>query len=71
MNRKGESGNVPIRVDRFFAVNSSWYFSTREAHSIGPYESKLEAIDGLRDYITFMNTADSAVLNSFLSTLRN
>ena len=39
-NRIGENGPVPMRTDRFFAVNSAWYFATREGASIGPFDSK-------------------------------
>lgn len=54
MNRQGELGHVPMRTDRFFAVNNSWYFDTREGPAIGPYDSKLDARKGLADFIEFL-----------------
>lgn len=54
MNRQKELGAVPMRSDRFFAVNSAWYFSTREGPAIGPYISKPEATQGLSDFIEYV-----------------
>lgn len=54
MNRQGELGAVPMRTDRFFAVNSAWYFDAREGPAIGPYNSKSEAKQGLADFIEYM-----------------
>ena len=69
-NRTGELGAVPLRTDRFFAVNSAWYFATREGSSIGPYESKTDAKQGLSDFVNFIKVAEPRVLTSFLSTLK-
>ena len=54
MNRSGEVGVCPMRTDRFFAVSSSWYFSTREKVAVGPYQDKKEAKQGLSDFIEYM-----------------
>ena len=70
MNRQGEAGKIPIRTDRFFAVNSSWYFTTREGGSIGPYKSKIDAKSGLTDFVAFIKNAEPTLLQSFLSTLK-
>lgn len=43
-----------MRTDRFFAVNSSWYFASREGPAIGPYQNKKDALQGLSDFIEFM-----------------
>ena len=67
--RTGELGAVPIRTDRFFAVNSAWYFATREGASIGPFQSKPDAQRGLSDFIDFIKLAEPRVLNSFYSSL--
>lgn len=67
--RTGELGAVPMRTDRFFAVNSAWYFATREGASIGPFESKNDAQSGLTDFIDFIKLAEPRVLTSFYSTL--
>jgi hypothetical protein len=67
--RDGELGAVPMRTDRFFAVNSAWYFATREGASIGPFESKFDAQRGLGDFIDFIQLAEPRVLSSFYSNL--
>lgn len=60
LNRIGESGyKIPLRTDRFFAVNSKWYFSTREGISIGPFTDKKEATIGLNDFIEYMSITKS------------
>lgn len=69
-NRTGETGfRVPLRTDRFFAVHSSWYFTTREGASIGPYQSKLDAQAGLLDFIEFIQKAEDSIRNNFISSL--
>lgn len=67
--RMGESGTPPMRTDRFFSVNSTWYFATREGASIGPFDSKDDAAQGLRDFIDFIALAEPRVLSSFYSSL--
>ena len=67
--RNGEYGVVPIRTDRFFAVNSVWYFATREGASIGPFEDKTEACQGLRDFLDFIKLAEPRVLSTFYASL--
>lgn len=69
-HRNGEKGAVPMRTDRFFAVNNGWYFATREGASIGPFESKDGARDGLNDFIDFVQLADPSILGRFYSSLR-
>ena len=63
--RNGEAGAVPMRTDRFFAVNSAWYFATREGASIGPFEDKSEAQKGL----DFIQLAEPKVLSTFYASL--
>ncbi|MCP5322232.1 MAG: hypothetical protein H7A12_15720 [Pseudomonadales bacterium] len=70
-NRNGESGTVPIRTDRFFAVNSAWYFATREGASIGPFETKHEAVGGLQDFLDFIQLAEPQVLSTFYASLHS
>jgi len=69
--RDGESGVVPIRTDRFFAVNSAWYFATREGASIGPFGDKSEARKGLADFLDFIKLAEPRVLSSFYASLQH
>ncbi len=58
-----------MRTDRFFAVNSAWYFATREGASIGPFDTKYDAQKGLHDFIDFIQLAEPRVLSSFYSNL--
>lgn len=67
--RSGESGAVPMRTDRFFAVNAAWYFTTREGASIGPFVSKTDAQGGLADFINFVNVAQPRVLSTLYASL--
>ena len=67
--RNGEAGAVPMRTDRFFAVNSAWYFATREGASIGPFEDKSEAQKGLDDFLDFIQLAEPKVLSTFYASL--
>jgi hypothetical protein len=67
--RTGESGAVPMRTDRFFAVNAAWYFTTREGASIGPFASKTDAQGGLADFVKFIAIAQPRVLSSLYASL--
>lgn len=69
--RNGEHGDIPMRTDRFFTVNSTWYFSTREGASIGPFENKSEARKGLRDFLDFIHLAKPPVLSTFYASLNS
>ena len=68
-NRNGEAGNVPVRTDRFFAVQGAWYFSTREGAPIGPFDDKEEAQRGLNDFLEFMNLAEPRTLSKLYASL--
>ena len=70
-NRNGELGVVPMRTDRFFAVNSAWYFATREGASIGPFDDKTDAQKGLTDFVDFVKLAEPRVLSTFYSSLNS
>lgn len=68
--RSGEKDvKLPLRTDRFFAVYSAWYFTTREGAAIGPFESKQEAQSGLLDFIEFIQKAEDSIRNTFISSL--
>lgn len=70
MARTGEEDKqVPLRTDRFFAVNSSWYFVTREGISIGPFLTKTDAMNALADFIDFVKIAGPELLNQFFPNL--
>jgi hypothetical protein len=60
-----------MRTDRFFAVNSVWYFATREGASIGPFESKPDAQKGLSDFVDFIKLAEPRVLSTFYTSLHD
>ena len=72
MPRAGEHTNqIPLRTDRFFVVNGSWYFVTREELSIGPFHTKDEAIQALSDFIDFVRLADPELLAQFFPNILN
>jgi hypothetical protein len=68
-NRDGELGNVPLRSDRFFAAQGEWFFSTREGTSIGPFDGKPEAAQGLEDFVEFMSLAQPKTLSKLYAAL--
>lgn len=70
-NRQGECGKHPLRSDRFFAIGSEWYFSTREGASIGPFTAKKDAETGLNDFIEFLNVAEPSAKSLLLASLEN
>lgn len=43
LNRNGETRNVPFRSNRYFCINGTWYFMTREGNQMGPFIDKREA----------------------------
>ena len=49
--RQGESSPIPTRSKRFFAVEASWYFNTREDQQQGPFKNLGEAKAGLKTYL--------------------
>lgn len=68
-NRAGEMGTVPMRSARFYALHGEWYFSTREGAAIGPFDDKVEAAQGLHDFIEFMSLAKPKTLSKFYAAL--
>lgn len=61
------TSKIPMRSDRFFAVNAYWFFSTREGADIGPFESKNDALTGLNTFIEFINVAPRDTKDRFLA----
>lgn len=49
--RGGEEDKFWFRSDRFFTVDSKWYFTTREHRDVGPYVSRTDAVHGLELFI--------------------
>ena len=48
--------------DRYFNLDDHWYFTTREGITMGPYDSRAQAIAETNLYIEFINSAKSPVL---------
>lgn len=68
-NRAGEFGPVPDRSNRFFSVEDTWYFNTREGAPIGPFGSRREAVRGLSDFLEFMALAEPKTLSRLYASL--
>ena len=62
-NRSNESGAVPSRSDRFFSQHNYWYFSTREGMDIGPFETLIEANEGVQSFKEFLGETDQATVD--------
>jgi len=62
--RRGEVSQFPERSDRVFQKGIYWYFRTREAVLIGPFDSHELAAKGARDYVDFAVKADPSILGS-------
>lgn len=68
--RIGETTDrIPLRTDRFFAVNANWFFTTREGAAIGPYTTKFDAQTGLSNFIEFIQKAEDNMRQSFVASL--
>ncbi len=52
INRRGETGSVPLRSDRFFCIAGEWYFTTREGQTHGPFDSRDEANESLSLFLS-------------------
>jgi hypothetical protein len=69
VNRAGETGAIPARHSRFFEQSRRWYFATREGASIGPFDNRFEAEQGLQDFLDFITLATPTTLASFYASL--
>ncbi len=49
--RVGEADKFWFRSNRFFKVETQWYFTTRENLNVGPFVTKKDAVDGLDLFI--------------------
>jgi len=43
LHRTGEERSIPFRTNRYYCVNGTWYFMTREGSQLGPFIDKREA----------------------------
>ena len=57
MFREGESDKTWFRSDRCFAIDSQWFFATREGPQIGPFTSRQSAVEGVGRYIDSLQLA--------------
>ncbi|MBX2810067.1 MAG: hypothetical protein KTR20_15720 [Cellvibrionaceae bacterium] len=62
MRRTNETGNIPVRSDRFFTQQNYWYFRTREGMDIGPFSTHAEAIEGVNGFVDFLTEAEPDVV---------
>lgn len=51
-----------VRSNRYFKLSDYWYFTTREGATLGPYDSKEQAEQAVKDYIEFVNQATPSIL---------
>jgi hypothetical protein len=59
-NRRGESGTVPNRHERFKVMSNGWYFAVRDGKFEGPYDNVLEAKKALTIYLRRMGIVRQA-----------
>lgn len=55
--RKGDQDQRPrFRTDRFIHNQEKWYYETREGTTEGPFRTRLEAEEHLRNYVKLINS---------------
>ncbi|MFO7604564.1 MAG: DUF6316 family protein [Gammaproteobacteria bacterium] len=59
-HRRGESGSLPDRHERFKVMSNGWYFAVREGKFEGPFENVLEAKKALNLYLRRMGIVRQA-----------
>ena len=69
--RKGESGSVPGRCERFYSMSSEWFFATREGASVGPFATLESANMGLNDYLDFMALAKPRIKAKLVTAMQS
>lgn len=56
-NRKGEEDQgTKFRSDRFIHNGEKWFYETREGSTEGPFRTRLDAEDHLRNYVKLLNS---------------
>lgn len=63
LNRTGESRNIPFRSNRYFCINGTWFFMTREGSQMGPFIDKREAEAELMMFIREKSMQNGAFSN--------
>lgn len=63
MYRKTDADNVrPIRGGRYFKLHDFWFFATREGATVGPYDTREQAMLGTMEYVRYIQRAPAAAL---------
>lgn len=60
-SRSGETRNIPFRSNRYFCINGTWYFMTREGTQMGPFIDKREAEAELMMFIREKSMQHNAI----------
>jgi hypothetical protein len=60
--RAGEYAVFSTRSERFFEQESYWYFRTREGMDIGPFDTKEDAEEGVKGFISFLKEVHADVV---------
>jgi hypothetical protein len=60
-SRVGETRNIPFRSNRYFCINGTWYFMTREGSQMGPFIDKREAEAELMMFIREKSMQHNAI----------
>ncbi len=68
--RAGESGETPIRSNRFFEQEAYWYFRTREGLDIGPFDSLSCAQEGLDGFLGFLQQAHNDIVTKITKYIK-
>lgn len=61
-HRKGESLDAKSRSNRLFEQGDYWYFRTREGMDIGPFDYKMDAEQGIDNFIDFVGKTEPEVI---------
>jgi hypothetical protein len=60
-NRAGEQGTVPVRQGRYLQKDGYWYYTTREGVDIGPFDNRVDAENGVGEFIDFIQASEPKV----------
>ena len=67
LNRFGENGSVPNRETRVYRQGEYWWYATREGVHVGPFDSRIEAESGVRDFVDYITHAKQKETRQFAS----
>lgn len=63
--------SIPLRSERFFKLEDSWYFTTRENVTVGPFKSRDCARSAVNDFIDFIKAAPPQTVAAFTAVSAN